>query len=138
MKTKIYTDGGCSRNGSLDATGVAVVYHDKVVSELPIKEWTEGECKVTNNIAEYMGIALALKYINNENIKEVTISSDSKLVVNSLNYNWNVKSPNIKKLYQSIRKTLRLMKAKGFNIDLIWEGRDNNKAGIYIEEKYSL
>ncbi len=89
MKTA-YTDGAC-RGGNPGFTSCAWVMYD---SALPDQEFSGskylGPERHTNNFAEYMGLVLLLEYLYRNNIRNVVIYSDSALVVNQVNQEWQI------------------------------------------------
>lgn len=79
----IFTDGACSGNPGKGGYGVILKYGDK------IKELSEGFIQTTNNRME---ILAAIKGL--EALKEpctVTLYSDSKYLVDSVNQGWIIK-----------------------------------------------
>tara|TARA_B100000953_G_scaffold286187_1_gene267401 strand:+ start:182 stop:640 length:459 start_codon:yes stop_codon:yes gene_type:complete len=83
----------------------------------------------TNNELEYLALLYALDYINNRHKKNnVTIHSDSKLVVNQINGDWEIKTDHLIPLYN---KCIKRMTDK---IKIKWVRRDSNLAGIILED----
>ena len=83
----------------------------------------------TNNEMEYLALLYALDYINNRYKKDnVTIYSDSKLMVNQINGDWQVTTEHLQPLYD---KCIKRMTDK---IKIKWVGRDSNLAGIILED----
>ena len=82
----------------------------------------------TNNEMEYLALLYALDYINNRYKKDnVTIYSDSKLIVNQINGEWRITTTNLQPLYE------KCIKRMTDNIKIKWVGRDSNLAGIILE-----
>jgi len=80
----VFTDGGSRGNPGPGAVGVVV----KNVDRKNIKTISKSLGKTTNNVAEYMAVIEALKWIKEnekEDSSEFNFSIDSKLVVNQLN-----------------------------------------------------
>lgn len=76
---------------------------------------------ITSNEAEYLAVMQALK----ENLeKDITIHSDSQLVVNQLNNKFAIKEDRLRDLAQEVWKL-----AEGRNITFNWIPREKNKAG---------
>jgi ribonuclease HI len=118
----IYCDGGTRGN-------VICLVHD----DTTIVKKRGG--KMTNNELEYLAIIYTLEYINTNNLKKVTICSDSKLIVNQINGSWRVTTNSLTALYQ--KSILKMLKCCGVQIK--WVRRDRNKAGRHLERiKYSL
>ncbi|MCW3140552.1 MAG: reverse transcriptase-like protein, partial [Methanophagales archaeon] len=79
---------------------------------------------------EYLSLVYALIYIKHLKTKEeVTIKSDSSLVVNQVNGRYKVKSPSVKPLYQ---KAIRLLHELP-NVKVEYIPREENLAGFLLE-----
>ena len=118
----IYIDGGTrgSRICLVDTTE-----HKTIIKN---RDPAFGE-KLTNNELEYLALLYALDYINNRHKKNnVTIHSDSKLVVNQINGDWEIKTEHLIPLYD---KCIKRMTDK---IKIKWVRRDSNLAGIILED----
>ena len=116
--TDIYVDGG--------TRGSRICLVDKSENKTIIK--TRGG-DLTNNELEYLAVLYALDYINNRHKKNnVTIHSDSKLVVNQINGDWEIKTEHLIPLYD---KCIKRMTDK---IKIKWVRRDSNLAGIILED----
>ena len=76
---------------------------------------------ITNNEAEYLGVATALKEIRNKNIR---LFSDSQLIVNQLNRKYKIKEPRLKTLAEQVWKL-----CENRNVEFTWIPREKNKAG---------
>jgi len=83
----------------------------------------------TNNEMEYLALLYALDYVNNRHKKDnITIYSDSKLMVNQINGDWQVTTDHLQPLYD---KCIKRMTDK---IKIKWVRRDSNLAGIILED----
>ncbi|MGC8694000.1 MAG: ribonuclease HI family protein [Candidatus Micrarchaeia archaeon] len=101
MDILIYTDGAARGNPGISASGFAIYKDDKLIHE----ESVYNDIK-TNNFAEYTAVILALKWCKKNlgtNIN-ITLYSDSELVVKQLNYEYKVKSDNIIPLNEEVKK----------------------------------
>ncbi|MBL4710039.1 MAG: ribonuclease HI [Flavobacteriales bacterium] len=78
---KIYTDGAAKGNPGNGGYG-AVLLSGKYRKEL-----SEGFIKTTNNRMELLSVIVALEQLKNEN-SQVTVFSDSKYVVDSVEKGW--------------------------------------------------
>lgn len=99
---EIYTDGACSGNPGKGGYGVILKYNDNK------KELSQGFISTTNNRMEILAAVVGL-----EALKEpckVTLYSDSKYLVDSINQGWLVK-------WQK-NNWIRSGKEKAKNIDL--------------------
>ncbi len=96
---EIYTDGASRGNPGKSASSFVVAEDGKVIyfssSYIGID---------TNNVAEYKAIIAAMKFCIESGIKEVIITSDSKLVISQLTGAYRVKSEHLKALYESVKK----------------------------------
>ena len=98
----IYTnsDGGARGNPGPGAIGVVIRDEDKILEEYGAL--LQG--KVTNNIAEYMGLIRALKIVTKYTTKEITCILDSELVVKQLLGEYRVKNDVLLKLFLEVQK----------------------------------
>jgi len=116
--TDIYVDGG--------TRGSRICLVDTSAHKTIIK--TRGG-DLTNNELEYLAVLYALDYINNRHKKDnITIYSDSKLIVNQINGEWRITTDRLQPLYD---KCMKRMTSK---IKIKWVGRDSNLAGIILED----
>ena len=128
MKIRIFTDGACSGNGTINSkAGIGVVVEWQNKKPTIISEYLgEG---LTNNIAEYRGVIKALDFIYHNQISNVEINSDSKLIVNQINGNWRCKDSKLKPLLIKSQKKLNYLRNKlNYNIDIIYIPRKFNLA----------
>ena len=83
MKIKIFTDGGCRKNG-IGGWGIVFVYGDLV------KEVYGGTTNTTNNKMELTSVIEALKRVKRKDIP-VEVYSDSAYIVNCFHDKWYIK-----------------------------------------------
>mgnify|MGYP001954921636 CR=1 FL=1 len=83
MKIKLFTDGGCRKNG-IGGWGVVFVCGDVV------KEVYGGTTNTTNNKMELTSVIEALKRVKRRDIP-IKVYSDSAYIVNCFNDKWYVK-----------------------------------------------
>lgn len=113
---RIYIDGG-TRNSN-----ICLVDGDTII----IKHRKNGS---TNNELEYLALLYALGYIRSEYKGiDVTICSDSLLVVNQMNNKWRVTTPNLLKLHDKSKSMITPW------IKIIWVSRKVNFAGHVLEK----
>ena len=124
---KIFTDGSSRGNPGPGGYGVVMLYKDNR------KELSQGYKTTTNNRMELTAVIKALEAIKKNSIK-VTIYSDSKYVVESVEkgWIWNWEKKNFKK-----KQNIDLWKQfiplyKKFNIKFIWV---KGHAGIKENER---
>jgi phosphoribosylglycinamide formyltransferase-1 len=92
----IYTDGGSRGNPGPAAAGFTLA--DSCGTQLQAKGFFLG--KATNNIAEYTGFLKALEAAKQAGAEQLTVFSDSQLLVRQINGQYKVKSENIWPLFQ--------------------------------------
>lgn len=105
MNLKIFTDGGARGNPGPAAVGVVIQDED----EKTLHQFGKKIGHSTNNVAEYMGVVEALRYLRLRTTncglqsRKIDFYSDSKLVVNQLNGTFKVKDANLRELILKIR-----------------------------------
>ena len=98
MNYIIYTDGACRGNpGPSGAGGVIFDSSGQVVAEI-----SEYLGIATNNVAEYQALRLTLKRAILLEIKNVSVFMDSKLVVEQMLGNWQIKNNVLSEIHQQI------------------------------------
>jgi ribonuclease HI len=129
-KIAIYTDGSCIGNPGPGGWGVIILLKDR---EVQIKG---GEPDTTNNRMEMTAVINALRWlrteanVNEENAKnhEITIHSDSNLIIQTLIQNWKKKANT--DLWAQIDKLRSWL-----NIEWIWvKAHDTNKHNNKVDE----
>ena len=99
MNYTIYTDGACRGNpGPSGVGGVILDSSGVVVAE--IKEYLG---IATNNVAEYQALRLTLEHAILLEIKNVSVFMDSKLVVEQMLGNWQIKNNVLREINELIR-----------------------------------
>jgi ribonuclease HI len=98
----LYFDGA-SRSNPGPASYGGVIYDENKNEVATYKKYIGHH---TNNVAEYMGCFHGIMACVQENIKNVTIYGDSKLVVEQVSGRWKVKSANLRPIYNEIIKVL--------------------------------
>lgn len=98
----IYTnsDGGARGNPGPGAVAALVRKNGEILTK---SSRFIGE-RVTNNVAEYEGLILALELASNVTKDEITCFLDSELVVNQLLGKYKVKNHNILPLFLKVQK----------------------------------
>ncbi len=91
MKTFIICDGASSGNGR--SAGIGVVFkNEKGEVQHTISQHIG---KKTNNEAEYMAIIAGLEYAKGHGMKEITVLSDSNLVINQITGEYRAKEQSL-------------------------------------------
>jgi ribonuclease HI len=126
-KVDIYIDGASRNNPGYAGVGILICNKKGTV----LQKISEYIGKVTNNVAEYTALNLALATALKSGYNEVLIKSDSELVVKQLNGDYKVKSDNIKSLYLQAKYL-----SEGFDkIDIQYVKRSNNKEADKLANK---
>lgn len=99
----IYTDGG-SRGNPGPSAG-SFILTDPAGIRLQAKGIFIGH--TTCNVAEYTGLVKALESAKQMGAKQVSVFSDSLLLVNQINSQWKVKSENLEDLFRRAMKLLK-------------------------------
>ncbi len=108
MKLYVYTDGASRGNPGESASGYLIL--DQTRKLLQKHVFYNGVC--TNNVAEYNAVIVALKKSLGIGGSEVTLVSDSKLVINQLAGNYKTKDRRLRALNTAARKLLDAFKKR--------------------------
>ena len=98
MKLEIFTDGGCSGNPGPAAIGVVIKNGSKTVKTL-----SRAIGCGTNNIAEYTALIVALQEALILKAEEVSVKTDSELMMKQVSGAYAVKHENIKPLFAQVK-----------------------------------
>jgi ribonuclease HI len=95
MSLFAYVDGAC-RISNPGLCSCAFVLYGLPGGEVSQSKYLGPELH-TNNFAEYMGLLLLLEWLYTNNIRNVIIHCDSKLVVSQVNQEWAINDVNLRK-----------------------------------------
>lgn len=95
MKFHAHIDGAARGNPGPAGAGV----HVAPEGELPAEEHFEALGHTTNNVAEYRALLLALRRAEERGATEVSIASDSLLLVQQMMGRYRVKADHLKPLF---------------------------------------
>jgi ribonuclease HI len=115
-----HTDG--ASRGNPGPAACAVIVTDGDGDELLRRARRLGV--VTNNVAEYHGVRLALELLRELGADDVVVKLDSELVVKQLNNEFKVKHPSLKPLFEQARELMREFSA----VEIQYIPRAQNKA----------
>lgn len=118
---KIYIDGVCNPNPG--TMGIGIYFEDDT-------EISEAVGEGTNNEAEYIALERALKEARSKGLRDVTICTDSQLLVNQMTGGWRVKSLTSRKYVPRIFSLMKDMNAR-----LEWIPRKQNKKADKLSKK---
>ncbi|CAL4917036.1 unnamed protein product [Urochloa decumbens] len=100
MMAILHFDGASKGNPGKAGAGAVLMTEDgRVISRL-----REGLGVVTNNVAEYRGLILGLKYAIRHGFKRIKVHGDSLLVCNQVNGVWQTKHQNMMELCNEVRR----------------------------------
>ena len=118
---QVWTDGGCRSNPGPGAWAFVIKGPNLELEDSGFLEHT------TNNEAEYAGIIRALEALNAfVEGQKVVIHSDSQLMVEQLNGNYEVKTPTLVPLYERAYDLLAELSDKGA-VEIVHVRREFNK-----------
>ena len=107
----IYTDGGSRGNPGEAAYGVVIQRAGRTI------RMGRALGVATNNEAEYQGLLAGLDWALKEGITDLTVFSDSELVVQQVSGKYKVKHPNLKPLFlQALERRKKIKKFKILHI----------------------
>ena len=111
---EVYIDGTSYPNPGKMGIGIVVVKRGKIIRKV-----SESPGRGTNNQAEYLAAIKALKEVK---CKELTLFSDSQLLVKQLKGEYKVKNEKLQRLWNRFNK-LR----KNRSVEIRWIPRERNK-----------
>ena len=118
MKYEVFCDGASRSNPGEAAIGVSIQSDGKEIHTI-----SKAIGVASNNEAEYLALESALEYCIKNNLMNLEIFLDSKLVVEQVNGNFKVKSNNLKPLRDKILEHIK--KLEFVNICHVY--REHNK-----------
>lgn len=130
MRLQLYVDG--SSLGNPGPAGIGIVVCDEQGNVLSTHQMPL--TSATNNEAEYLAVIEALKLAQKLGADEVTLFSDSELVVQQLNGNYRVRSPNLTKLHDEAKE----LTSKFRRFNAVHVPREENKMANRLAQKASL
>jgi len=100
MKARLFTDGGARGNPGPAASAFVLEAPDGTVLD------ARGDAigVATNNVAEYRGLLAALRYALDHGITNLTVRSDSLLLVCQMRGEYKVKNPGLQTLHAEARR----------------------------------
>ena len=127
MKIQIYVDGSCKGNPGPSGAGVVIFNMEGEV----IKEVKKNLGVMTNNMAEYHSLLVALHEANNIGALNLEIFTDSDLMANQINKRWKVKHPHIKPLHKQVMLVLSSFR----DFSITWIPRENNSHADFLSNE---
>jgi ribonuclease HI len=124
LKLIAYCDGsGNSPRGSSCAAVVCDAESGEMLAEKAKQIWI-----CSNNIAEYMGVLLALQLAKELHADEVEVRSDSQVVVNQVTGEWEPKD----KKFLPLRKKIWDLASSFTSVSLRWIPREKNERADFL------
>jgi ribonuclease HI len=96
----VHIDGGSRGNPGPAGYGVRVSQPDGTV----VAEFCEAIGVATNNVAEYRGLLAALRYARGQGYTDLTVRSDSLLLVCQMRGDYRVKNPGLQVLHAEAKR----------------------------------
>jgi ribonuclease HI len=129
---EVYVDGASRGNPGPSAAGIYI--KDNRGNDLLKKGEYLGE--TTNNVAEYTALIRALRYLSDKkrlkiSLKEITLYTDSQLLINQLKGDYRIRSQNLIPLAIEARKLMKNFPRIKFNLII----RKNNKVADKLANK---
>jgi len=103
---RINIDGASRGNPGLSGIGIVISRGGQKVAE-----YKDFVGSTTNNLAEYMALKKALKVASTMEDDEITILSDSELVVKQRNHSYKVRSKQLKIIFREINNLEKYFKS---------------------------
>lgn len=110
----LYFDGCSKGNPGPSGSGAFIEGH-----------WSGSEYVgiTTNNVAEYKGLILGLKYVNKcKHFKNLIVKGDSMLVINHMTGKYKVKAPHLIPLYNEAKELIQ-----DIDVVFLYIPREQNK-----------
>jgi ribonuclease HI len=98
----IHTDG--ASRGNPGQAGIGIVIYDEAGNV--VREVSQGLGRTTNNVAEYTALVEALRQALKLGAEEVTVRSDSELMVKQIRGEYAVKNVGLQPLFVEARRLL--------------------------------
>jgi ribonuclease HI len=95
----VHTDGAARGNPGPAGIGVRITRPNGAV----VADIAEGLGKTTNNVAEYTAAIRGLERASQLGATDVTLRSDSQLLINQLTGRYRVKTPHLVPLHRRVR-----------------------------------
>jgi ribonuclease HI len=105
----INIDGASRGNPGLSGIGVVISKDGQ-----KIVEHREFIGNTTNNVAEYLALKKALKIASTLNDNDITILSDSELIVNQRNRSYKVRSKQLKIIFREVNNLEKYFKSVSY------------------------
>jgi len=132
MRHLTFVDG--SSLGNPGSGGIGIAIYKFTDPNVPIRSISESIGLSTNNEAEYYALIRGLQTAIEMKLDEVSIFSDSKLVVEQVNGNWKVREPRLIILYQGAKRLMELLFESISSCTLAYIPRRKNAAADILAQ----
>ncbi|HEU4823389.1 MAG TPA: ribonuclease HI family protein [Nitrososphaeraceae archaeon] len=105
----INIDGASRGNPGLSGIGVVISKDGEKIAE-----YREFVGNTTNNLAEYLALKKALNIASTLNDKDITILSDSELIVKQRNRSYKVRSKQLKIIFREVNNLEKYFKSVSY------------------------
>jgi ribonuclease HI len=105
----ISIDGASRGNPGLSGIGVVISKDGQKIAE-----YREFVGSTTNNVAEYMALKKALKIASTLNDNDITVLSDSELIVKQRNRSYKVRSKQLKMIFREVNNLEKNFKSVSY------------------------
>ena len=96
----------------------------------------QGGESATNNVSEWMAVVAALIFVlAHRRADDITIRSDSELLVHQLNGEWRVKHSNLKPIAAIANMMIEELGSLGVSVTSEWISREENRAADHLSRK---
>ena len=132
----VYTDGA-SRSNPGPAACAYVITGDPAAAPITHKQYLGP--RVTNNVAEYQGMLMALTRLvelaaslGHPPLVFVSVHSDSQLVVQQIKGDWKVRDADLKAICAQCQQRIRALRDRGWQVDVRWTRREDNRVADHL------
>jgi ribonuclease HI len=133
-KARLEFDGASKKNPGPSGFG-AVIFDDETGNVVEEITGYLGDAH-TNNQAEYAGLIAGLHACVDIGIKDVLVKGDSKLVINQINGDWQVKNETLRLYYRAAKKLVE--RFDSFRAEHVYRNENTHAdrlSNVAIEEK---
>jgi ribonuclease HI len=140
MDVELYFDGACEPVNPGGTGSYGWVFKDAATGQtIDSGDGDIGSGRgVTNNVAEYYALGLALKRLAEQpphGLTRVSIFGDSKLVVCQMNDEWRCNAPHLAELRDRCRGWAAKLQTHGIAVSYRWVPREHNEEADALSQQ---
>ncbi|KAK0587832.1 hypothetical protein LWI29_029584 [Acer saccharum] len=113
---EMFVDGSSNRHGS--GAEIIIITPDGILTQTALRF----DFRATNNVAEYEALVTGLQIVLSMGAEHVTVYSDSQLVVNQVNQDYQARDPEMIRYLKEVKSLM----SKFIRCELIRISRDHN------------